>query len=100
MGLSSERKAYLDELCNKFRIDVIKHCTAYKRVIRVRSLSVCEITSNTLFWKTTIDPKTPKWEDRDRIKISQKAMRPNKVMAEYWQKRVSFPVEEMALERS
>ena len=66
MGLSSERKAYLDELCNKFRIDVIKTLHSIQTGHRVARYQY-EILVTLYFEKATIDPKNPKWEDRDRI---------------------------------
>lgn len=94
MGLSSERKAYLDELCNKFRIDIIKTLHSIQTGHPGGSLSVCEILTTLYFEKATIDPKNPKWEDRDRIVLSKGHAAPMlyRILAE----KGFFPVEEMS----
>jgi len=94
MGLSSERKAYLDKLCNKFRRDVIKVLHSIQTGHPGGSLSVCEILTTLYFEKASVDPQNPYWEDRDRIVLSKGHAAPMlyRVLAE----KGFFPVEEMS----
>lgn len=93
MGLSIERKTYLDELCKKFRIDIIKTLYSIQTGHPGGSLSVCEILTTLYFEKANVDPKDPKWENRDRIVLSKGHAAPMlyRVLAE----KGFFPVEEM-----
>lgn len=94
MGLSNERKAYLDRLCKKFRIDVIKTLHSIQTGHPGGSLSVCEILTTLYFEKANIDPKNPSLENRDRIVLSKGHAAPMlyRILAE----KGFFPVEEMS----
>ena len=93
MGLSPERKQELDELCRKFRIDVVKTLHAVQTGHPGGSLSVCEILTALYCEKASLDPQNPSWPDRDRIVIGKGHAAPMlyRAMAE----RGFFPVEEM-----
>ena len=93
MGLTPERKKELDELCRKFRIDVVNTLHAIQTGHPGGSLSVCEILTALYFVKANVDPKNPGWADRDRIVIGKGHASPMlyRVMAE----KGFFPVEEM-----
>ncbi len=71
MGLTQERKKQLDEMCRKFRVDMIKTVHAVQTGHPGGSLSACEILTALYFEKANVDPKNPRCEDRDRIVISK-----------------------------
>ncbi len=93
MGLTPERKKELDELCRKFRIDVVNTLHAIQTGHPGGSLSVCEILTALYFVKANVNPKDPCWADRDRIVIGKGHASPMlyRVMAE----KGFFPVDEM-----
>lgn len=93
MGLSNERKAELDALCRKFRIDLIRTLHAVQTGHPGGSLSVTEILTALYFEKANVRPNDPAWPDRDRIVIGKGHASPMlyRVMAEAG----FFPVEEM-----
>ena len=93
MPLKQERKKELDALCRTFRVDVVNTLHAVQTGHPGGSLSVCEILTALYFEKANVDPKNPKWPDRDRIVIGKGHAAPMlyRVMAE----RGFFPVEEM-----
>lgn len=71
MALSKERKAELESLCKKFRIDVIKQLYNIQTGHPGGSLSVCEILTALYFEKATVNGKSPKDPNRDRIILSK-----------------------------
>lgn len=83
----------LDQLCNKFRIDVIK--TLYERQTGHPggSLSVCEILTTLYFRQMNVNPEKPDDFERDRLILSKGHAAPMlyRVLAE----KGFFPVEEM-----
>lgn len=93
MSLSVETKSQLNELCKKFRIDIIETLHSIQTGHPGGSLSVCEILTTLYFEKAKVDPKNPKWENRDRIVLTKGHAAPMlyRVLAE----KGFFPVEEM-----
>lgn len=93
MGLTAERKAYLEKLCQKFRRDVIDTLYGAQTGHPGGSLSVCEILTALYFEKARVDPVDPQKPDRDRIVLCKGHAAPMlyRVLAE----RGFFPVEEM-----
>lgn len=71
MRLTTERKTALDRLCGEFRVTLIERLYAAKTGHPGGSLSVCEILTSLYFEKAKIDPKNPKWEERDRILLTK-----------------------------
>ncbi len=67
MGLSAERKEYLDGLCKKFRQDLIRLLHAIQTGHPGGSLSATEILTTLYFEKLNIDAKRPQDPDRDRF---------------------------------
>ena len=93
MGLTAERKAYLEKLCGKFRRDVIDALYWAQTGHPGGSLSVCEILTALYFEKARVDPANPQKPDRDRVVLCKGHAVPMlyRVLAE----RGFFPVEEM-----
>jgi transketolase len=93
MSLTAERKAYLDGLCKKFRLDVIDTLYAAQTGHPGGSLSVCEILTALYFEKARVDPADPQKPDRDRVVLCKGHAAPMlyRVLAE----KGFFPVEEM-----
>ena len=94
MKLPAEEKARLEGLCAQFRRDLIETLHARQTGHPGGSLSVCEILTTLYFEEMNVDPKNPKWEDRDRFVLSKGHAAPMlyRVLAE----KGFFPVEEMA----
>lgn len=67
MSLSPERRRELDHLCETFRRDVLTVLHKVQTGHPGGSLSVCEILTALYFEKAQVDPKNPKWPQRDRI---------------------------------
>lgn len=67
MGLSAERKEYLNGLCRKFRQDLIRLLHAIQTGHPGGSLSATEILTTLYFEKLNIDAKRPQDPDRDRF---------------------------------
>jgi len=93
MGLTAERKQELEELCKKFRIDVIDTLHSVQTGHPGGSLSVCEILTVLYFEKAKVDPRNPGWPARDRIVLTKGHAAPMlyRVLAE----KGFFPVDEM-----
>jgi transketolase len=93
MSLTTERKAALDGLCKKFRLDVIDTLYAAQTGHPGGSLSVCEILTVLYFEKARVDPADPNKPDRDRVVLCKGHAAPMlyRVLAE----KGFFPVEEM-----
>jgi transketolase len=93
MSLSIDKKQYLEELCKKFRIDVIDTLHNIQTGHPGGSLSVCEILTTLYFDKVNVNPKDPKWENRDRVVLCKGHAAPMlyRVLAE----KGFFEVEEM-----
>lgn len=93
MSISQQRKAELDALCKKFRVDVLTVLHAIQTGHPGGSLSVCEILTALYFEKATVDPKNPEWPERDRIVLCKGHAAPMlyRVLAE----KGFFPVEDM-----
>ena len=67
MALSKDRKAFLSDLCGKFRATLIDMLYKAQSGHPGGSLSATEIITALYFEKMKIDPKNPAWEDRDRF---------------------------------
>ena len=67
MALSADRKAQLEGLCGKFRNRLIDILFKIQTGHPGGSLSATEIVTTLYFEKMKVDPKNPKWEDRDRF---------------------------------
>lgn len=67
MALSADRKARLEGLCGKFRNRLIDILFKIQTGHPGGSLSATEIVTTLYFEKMKVDPKNPKWEDRDRF---------------------------------
>ena len=93
MGLTAERKAYLEKLCGKFRRDVIDVLYGAQTGHPGGSLSVCEILTALYFEKARVDPADPQKPDRDRVVLCKGHAAPMlyRVLAE----KGFFPAEEM-----
>jgi transketolase len=93
MGLTAERKAYLEKLCQKFRRDVVDTLYGIQTGHPGGSLSVCEILTALYFEKARVDSADPQKPDRDRVVLCKGHAAPMlyRVLAE----RGFFPVEEM-----
>lgn len=93
MGITSERKKELSELANQMRIDVLTTLHDAQTGHPGGSLSVCEILIALFFEKANVDPKNPKWPERDRVVLTKGHAAPMlyRVLAE----KGFFPVEEM-----
>jgi len=92
--LLMQRERELQELCNKFRIDIIELLHDLQTGHPGGSLSVCEILTALYFEKATVNPDDPKWDERDRIVLTKGHAAPMlyRVLAE----KGFFPVEEMS----
>ncbi len=93
MSLSVSRKQELEALCHKFRVDLIELLHSIQTGHPGGSLSVCEILTTLYFEKAKVDPKNPKWAERDRVVLTKGHAAPMlyRVLAE----KGYFPVEEM-----
>ena len=89
-----QRERELQELCNRFRIDIIELLHDLQTGHPGGSLSVCEILTALYFEKATVNPDDPKWDKRDRIVLTKGHAAPMlyRVLAE----KGFFPVEEMS----
>jgi transketolase len=67
MALQEDRKAYLRDLCGKFRNTLIDILYKAQSGHPGGSLSATELITTLYFEKMRIDPKNPSWEDRDRF---------------------------------
>lgn len=65
MSLSEARKAELEGLCRKFRIDVLDALHTAQSGHPGGSFSVCEILTVIYFEKAKLDPADPQWPERD-----------------------------------
>ncbi|MDR1732930.1 MAG: transketolase [Synergistaceae bacterium] len=93
MSLTPERKAFLDDLCRKFRLDVIEALHNAQTGHPGGSLSVCEILTTLYFEKARINSAQPRDPDRDRVVLCKGHAAPMlyRVLAE----KGFFPVSEM-----
>ena len=71
MSLSPERKASLDSMSKKLRIEVLDALHHSQSGHPGGSLSVCEILTVIYFEKANVNPKNPKMETRDRVVLSK-----------------------------
>jgi transketolase len=67
MSLSAETIKYLNELCNKFRIDLIEMLHKAQTGHPGGSLSATEIITTLYFEKMKVFPKNPSCPDRDKF---------------------------------
>ena len=93
MALTQERIAELNELCRRFRIDVLTALHSAQSGHPGGSLSCADILTALYFEVMNIDPKNPKDPGRDRLIMSKGHPTPALygVMAE----RGYFPVSEL-----
>lgn len=91
--LCLEKKKFLDELCLKFRKDIIQVLHEKQTGHPGGSLSVCEILTALYYTQMRVDPKNPDDPDRDRLVLCKGHAAPMlyRVLAE----KGFFPVEEM-----
>ena len=91
--LCPEKKKELDELCHKFRRDLIEVLHEKQTGHPGGSLSVCEILTALYFTQMKVDPKNPDDPDRDRLVLCKGHAAPMlyRVLAE----KGFFPVEEI-----
>ena len=94
MGLSAERKEYLDGLCRKFRRDLIRLLHAIQTGHPGGSLSAVEILTTLYFEKLNIDAKRPQDPDRDRFILGKGHAAPMLYLA--LAEKGFFPREELA----
>ena len=59
------------EMAKQMRIDIIEEVAAAGSGHPGGSLSVTDIMATLYFDKMNIDPKNPRWEDRDRLVLSK-----------------------------
>ncbi|MFQ3620228.1 MAG: transketolase [Spirochaetales bacterium] len=71
MGLSTERKLYLEKLCKEFRKTIIETLYPIQTGHPGGSLSAVEIVTILYFEIMQIDPKNPSWQDRDRFILAK-----------------------------
>lgn len=67
MSLKTERKKYLEDMCRKFRQDLIQLLYKIQTGHPGGSLSSAEIITTLYFEKMKVDPGNPKDENRDRF---------------------------------
>ncbi len=94
MSLSKERKAYLEDLCRKFRITLIDTLYKIQTGHPGGSLSATEIITTLYFEKMKVDPKNPQWADRDRFVLGKGHAAPMLYIA--LAEKGFFPKEELA----
>jgi len=71
MAEVSEKYRKLDEIANRTRINVVKMIAKSGTGHAGGSASIAEILAVLYFHEMRIDPKNPKWEDRDRFVLSK-----------------------------
>lgn len=93
MNITLKEKAALDELCKRFRIDVIRVLHEKQTGHPGGSLSVCEILTTLYFHTANVNPKDPMSPERDRIILCKGHAAPMlyRILAE----KGFFPVSEM-----
>ncbi|WP_442872711.1 transketolase [Christensenella sp.] len=91
--MTEQERAYLNELCHKFRVDLIEVLHEKQTGHPGGSLSVCEILTTLYFHTINVYPDDPKNPARDRVVLSKGHAAPMlyRVLAE----KGFFPVEEM-----
>jgi len=92
--MNTELKTKLEQMCNQFRIDVLKTLHSKQTGHPGGSLSVCEILATLYFTQMNVDPADPQKADRDRLVLCKGHAAPMlyRTLAE----KGFFPVEEMA----
>jgi transketolase len=93
MGITDKKIKELQDLCRKFRKDVIDILYLKQTGHPGGSLSVCEILTALYFYSANVSSEDPKMEDRDRIVLCKGHAAPMlyRVLAE----KGFFPVEKM-----
>ncbi len=71
MALQADRKALLEGLSGKFRNTIIDTLFKIQTGHPGGSLSAVEIVTTLYFEKMRVDPKNPKWPDRDRFVLGK-----------------------------
>lgn len=92
--MNTELKTQLEQMCNQFRIDVLKTLHSKQTGHPGGSLSVCEILAVAYFTQMNVDPADPQKADRDRLVLCKGHAAPMlyRTLAE----KGFFPVEEMS----
>jgi len=67
MAMDAQKEKQLKELAHQMRIDIVKMLHNVKTGHPGGSLSAVEILVDLYFNQMNVDPKNPKWEDRDRF---------------------------------
>ena len=93
MALTAERYAELNELCRRFRIDVLTAIHAAQSGHPGGSLSVCEILTYLYQEHMNIDAQRPNDPDRDRLVLSKGHAAP--MLYRNLAEKGFFPVEDM-----
>ncbi len=93
MSISKARAEELRQLCNQFRIEVLKAINKPQSGHCGGSLSVCEILTLLYQERAVLDPKDPKKPDRDRIVLGKGHAAPMQYMNLAY--RGFFPVADM-----
>ena len=93
MKLSVEEKARLEQLCAKFRVDVIDVLHNKQTGHPGGSLSVCEILTTLYFKEMNVNPADPDWAGRDRLVLGKGHAAP--MLYRCLAEKGFFPVEEM-----
>lgn len=93
MSLQADRKAYLKGLSGKFRNIIIDTLFKIQTGHPGGSLSAVEIVTTLYFEKMRVDPKNPKWPDRDRFVLGKGHAAPILYVA--LAERGFFPMEDM-----
>lgn len=80
MSLTVESQNYLNDICKKFRLDLIETLHNIQTGHPGGSLSAAEIIITLYFEKMNINPDNPKWEERDKFILGKGHAAP----ALYW----------------
>ncbi|MDZ7377431.1 MAG: transketolase, partial [candidate division KSB1 bacterium] len=71
MSIDKLQVKQLEERANRLRIEIIKIMGRYGYGHIGGSLSIAEMIAVLYFHELKVDPKNPKWEDRDRFILSK-----------------------------
>jgi transketolase len=71
MAISISSEKQIEELCHRFRVDVLRVLHAKQTGHPGGSLSVCEILTTLYFAEMNVNPSIPDMPDRDRLVLSK-----------------------------
>ena len=69
--MEQTKKSALQQTAAKIRLDILEEVHAAKSGHPGGSLSIADVMTYLYFEEMNIDPKNPKWEDRDRLVLSK-----------------------------